>query len=422
MLRQGRSLRWYRNHWVAGLLMSLGVASAAAAAPAPAASVTLTVAHSWEPEFLQRQVSFDQEFMRRHPDIKVELINTASLDKYITMAAGNVLPDIIYVHYSWADTLIRQGFLLDLSRYLAATPGFGLNDFFPVALSPFRQGGRLYGLAYDAGPVVIYYIPEVFNQRGVMPPSREWRLDDFLLAARKLTLDRNGDGQVDFWGIDRMWDGEIINAPILASFGARFLNDERTEVLDPPDRASQALAWWSDLVRQWQVAPGVGRGNQFPSGNAAMTFGGSWMLRRWERAGGFVADVGHVPAGPAGQFVTVAGSGYAITASSAHKDAAWTYLSEYLGREGMDYMWGQSGRGSPARRSAWPSFEAVWSGKNVKVFREALGYGIYAPIVPREVDQLVWQRLNRIISGQESPQAAVEAARQQARPLLAAWR
>lgn len=389
-------------------------------AGAAAAPVSITVAHTWEPTFLERQKSFDAEFMKRHPDIRVEAITVGwGLDKYVTMAAGGVLPDVMYVHYSWTQPMIETGMLLDLSKSVAAARGFDFGDFFPVALSPFRKDGKLYGIAYDAGPIVIFYVPERFNQAGAPYPSKTWTLDDFLSTLRKLTVDRNADGNTDQWGIDRMWDGEVINAPVLASFGARLMNQAGTNVLDPPDKAIQAITWWSDLARQSQVAPQAGRGGQFEAGKAAMTFGGSWMLTRWEKIGDFQADVGHVPAWPAGQFVTVAGSGYGISATSRHQQAAWTYLSEYLGKEGMDYMWGKSGRGSPARRSAWPSFEEAWKGKNVSVFRESLEYGIYAPIIPQEIDQVIWTQLNKVIAGQESPQNAVAIARQQAQAVLA---
>jgi multiple sugar transport system substrate-binding protein len=37
-------------------------------------------------------------------------------------------------------------------------------------------------------------------------------------------------------------------------------------------------------------------------------------------------------------------------------DAAWIYLNEYISTGGQNYMWGITGRGSPARLSSWPSY------------------------------------------------------------------
>ena len=51
-----------------------------------------------------------------------------------------------------------------------------------------------------------------------------------------------------------------------------------------------------------------------------------------------------------------AGSGYAITRDSKNADAAWIYTNDYLSTAGQSYMWGITGRGSPARLSAWPSY------------------------------------------------------------------
>lgn len=52
------------------------------------------------------------------------------------------------------------------------------------------------------------------------------------------------------------------------------------------------------------------------------------------------------------------------------------------------------------------------------VSRSARLYGVYAPIVPLAVEPAVWQHLNRVIAGTESPQSAIASAREQARTLL----
>lgn len=62
------------------------------------------------------------------------------------------------------------------------------------------------------------------------------------------------------------------------------------------------------------------------------------------------------PKGPKAHKTFSAGSAYMITRDSKNPDAAWIYMNEYLSTAGQSYMWGLTGRGSPARLSAWPAY------------------------------------------------------------------
>jgi len=62
-----------------------------------------------------------------------------------------------------------------------------------------------------------------------------------------------------------------------------------------------------------------------------------------------------------------------ITRDSKNPDAAWIYLNEYLSTAGQAYMWGSTGRGSPARLSAWPSYlESQFAPEGAKNIEESM--------------------------------------------------
>ena len=89
----------------------------------PAAEVTLSVAHAWDATFFERQKQFDALFTKRHPTIKIAAENTPWGDlrqKYLTQAAGGALPDISYIHFSWAQQMIKAGLLKSLDEYINA--------------------------------------------------------------------------------------------------------------------------------------------------------------------------------------------------------------------------------------------------------------------------------------------------------------
>ena len=83
---------------------------------------------------------------------------------------------------------------------------------------------------------------------------------------------------------------------------------------------------------------------------------GTWATPPIQAGSKFKWDMAKFPKGPKAHVMASAGSGYGITRDSKAADAAWIYLNEYLSTAGQAYMWGITGRGSPARLSAWPSY------------------------------------------------------------------
>ncbi len=95
------------------------------------------------------------------------------------------------------------------------------------------------------------------------------------------------------------------------------------------------------------------------------------------------------------------GSGYAIAQTSEQKDAAWIYLNEYISEAGQNFMWARTGRGSPARSSAWKYYtesEFAPDGAD-KILPSLEQYGsgdvLYLPQTTKALDtvQPIWDRV-----------------------------
>jgi multiple sugar transport system substrate-binding protein len=144
----------------------------------PAAKVTLSVAHAWDATFFERQKQFDALFMKRHPNIEIKGENTAWGDlrqKYLTLAAGGALPDISYIHFSWAQQMIKAGLLKSLDDYIAAEKDFKLEDFFPASLPSYKRDGKLWVVPYDEGPMILYYNKDLFDRLAWLTPATPGR-------------------------------------------------------------------------------------------------------------------------------------------------------------------------------------------------------------------------------------------------------
>ncbi len=364
------------------------IAMAACAPPVPAASddtgtmeqVTVSTAQVWEAAFQVTQREFDANFMEKNPDILIEPVyNTWSDHNQVvpTWAAADTLPDIIYVHGSRAFPWAFEGISVSLQSHADADPEFNIAGVWEEALRLYRFKGEQHGIPYDHGPIILAYNKDIFDGAGVDYPTEEWTIDDLVETAIALT-DLESEQKVWGWRGGMPNFGNGTNPNMLNSYGANLYNEEETAIeLDSP-AAREAVQIWVDLIHVHKAAPTPAESEAFEqnvwiSGRAGMDLFASWNTPTQAAFANYNWDVAPWPAGPEGQFCGSFGSGFSITKNSANPAAAWRYLSDYLSKEGMEFMWGSSGRGSPARAEAYQSWiDSDIAPANAQYFLDAL--------------------------------------------------
>lgn len=132
--------------------------------------------------------------------IEIALQPFTGQDKLYAMMAAGQPPDIFYTNTVIRDHLAAEGRLLDM-RVASA------NDSFIGRLWPdvYRQGlsadSGLYSIGNWSFTAGVYYNKDLFDRAGVQYPDSAWTWSDFLLAAKRLTVDRNGDGDPEQYGV-----------------------------------------------------------------------------------------------------------------------------------------------------------------------------------------------------------------------------
>ncbi|MCY3658966.1 MAG: sugar ABC transporter substrate-binding protein [Caldilineaceae bacterium] len=379
-----------RRRFLAFSGVAAGAAALAACAPptAPAADadgmsaepVTVSTAQVWEAAFQGHQQEFDTNFMEENPDIVLEPVyNTWSDHNQVvpTWAAADTLPDIVYVHGSRAFPWAFEGITVSLQSHVDADPDFNIAGVWEEALRLYRFEGEQHGIPYDHGPIILGYNKDIFDAAGVAYPTEDWTIDDLVETSIQLT---NTDGDTKVWG----WRGNMpnfgngTNPNMLNTYGANLYNDEETAIeLDTPE-ARVAVQIWVDLIHEHGAAPTPAESEAFEqnawiAGNIGMSPFASWNTPTQYSFANYAWDVAPWPAGPAGQSCGSFGSGFSITKNSSDPAAAWRYLHSYLSKEGMEFMWGSSGRGSPARASAYQSWlDSEPASDNAHYFLHAL--------------------------------------------------
>ncbi len=398
----------------------------------PSSKVTLSVAHAWDATFMERQKQFDTLFTQRHPNIEIKAENTPFgefIQKYTTQAAGGTAPDIIYTQFSWAQQLIKSNIFIPVDNFIKAESAFNLDDFTKASLMSYQRDGKLWLIPYDEGPANLYYNKDLFDAGGVPYPNENWTLDDLKAAALKLT---KGEGPNKIFGLGELpsMGDSLVAPPYLMPFGGGYLKEPKEdEYIGNTPESIAAMEFWQELRDKKAVPSPADMQNvawpAFQFGKIAMTQQGSWATPPIAAGSKFKWDIMRWPKGPKAHVTFSAGSGYGITKDSKNKEAAWIYLNDYLSTAGQAYMWGITGRGSPARLSAWPSYiNSKFAPAGAKWVEDAMKNGIAShdildmPTGPK-VTQAAGAIWDQVVAGQMSVKDALNAIKAAVDPIIA---
>lgn len=324
--------------------------------------VNLTFGFTWDAAFRPVQEEFNDNFLADNPGISIEANYSTWADHNNTVpvwAAAGTLPDIIYVHGSRVAPWAAEGIIDSLQAFVDADPEFNVEGIWEEALRLYRVDGELVGIPYDHGPLILGFNKDIFDAAGMDYPNEDWTMDDLREAAIALT-----DAENSVWG----WSGELdLGAggagAFLGGWGGTTMNEDETAMTLDSDEAKEALNFWYTLIHDEGAGPDAADAESFGGPNGpwlqglcAMAVVPSWETPGLSRDATFAWDVTAWPEGPVKRETGSFGSGFGITGTSENRDAAWSYMREYLSKEGMETVWGVTGRGSPAREDAYPSW------------------------------------------------------------------
>lgn len=317
-----------------------------------------------------------------HLDFALEFVPyDETVTRTLVGASSGDLPDIIMCSTDHTPTLITSGLLMDVSENIAADGDVEPDDFAPGVAEGFNMFGKWWGFPYDVSTWAVYYNKDMFDAAGVAHPpafgGTPWTWEQFVDAATKLTKP-NGEQ----WGVT--WGTPLTNQYLTSNFifsagGRNFSDDLRRCIIGSPEAAA-GVQFMIDLIHKHKVAPtpaevAGGEINYFESGLSAMRLDGQWALGQTSRNVDFNFDVTYLPLGPTKQLVT-GGSGFAISASTQHPEAAWQFLRTFTSNAVLSQMIGATGRGIPARLSAKQSYIDAAATPNAAIFPEQLTYAI----------------------------------------------
>ena len=179
--------------------------------------VTLTIIHEHTEENAKAVTSSRmfrkcmEEFMALHPNIHIEetaLGSTDASQKLSVLAAGDSLPDIVYLYNGLFTSIVGENMLADITDALDPTT-------FRDGLSTFSHDGKVYGVPIKYSTYCyMYYNEEMWKQAGYETFPATW--GELLEAAQSEYFTSNGITPVIFANMaDGTWGTYLYLNPIL---------------------------------------------------------------------------------------------------------------------------------------------------------------------------------------------------------------
>jgi multiple sugar transport system substrate-binding protein len=313
-----------------------------------------------------------------NPTIQVTMEVTPEYWTKIPSAfSAGTAPDIIYNTVTETTSTFGQlGMYLPLDDYLKNSSSVKASDFFQPVWNTAVWDGKTWVIPYNWSDIGVVYNKTMFDTAGVAYPQAGWTWDEFLTAAKALTI-----GTTQFGFYDDSWP--YLGAfPFILSNGGLILAPDKSEVVVGKDAAGlEALTFYINLVRTEKVAPTAtelgGNTNPFSTGLVAMQVVRSWAPSTFTQiAPDLKYGVTSMPM-KTKRINYFEGAGFGINSKSTHPDEAWKFI-EFLVSESQQKAMGDLQVYFPAREST--IHEIQWS-EPMQAFLDEAQYGLDLQVV-----------------------------------------
>ncbi len=297
-----------------------------------------------------RQVFIDKygaTFSTNYPQYKILPIHGDNA-KVLTLLSAGTPPAAHFVAADSNAEFVEKGVLLDI-RPLMERDGLKMDAFFGATADAMYYKGGLYGLPGYINQSLVFYNPNIFAQAGIpIPPEKAsptWSWEAIRSLARKFTIDANGDGTPEQWGVSNGPSGSI--ASLLSGFGGRWFDKDIKRFTGDSAAGLACLRFWAD----WFLLDGTINSSITPWNNqkAAITvFRGANAIPVWEDRK-YSWDIAPMPWG---QITDLVGTNFRFFAGNQDIEAAWSYIKPLVYNPDLAAELASVFGGLPSLRSA----------------------------------------------------------------------
>lgn len=366
--------------------------------------------------------------------VKMELAPESTVHEKLAMEfAGNTgAYDVAMIGFAQYPEFARAEFITSLEPYIskeADNKWLDLKDFFPGYLASLKVGEELYGLPVFLWGGCLMYRKDLFDKYGIKVPQT---MEELAIAAEKLTLDTDGDGKTDLYGISmRGAKGPFStgSAAFAYSFGGDFLNKEMKPQLTE-SKFLKGVDLYVKLLKDYGAPGAAGHDwmevqELFVKGKVAMIVEASDYAGRIEdpQISDIVGKVGYTTIPKAlrapGYMFT---GGWAMVSSSRNKDAAWKFIQWSTSKATQMKTIASGKRTCATSQAVWESKEFGDLHPFLPVLKEALNeaHSEYFPHISEYTEVMLTYTgyVSEAIAGKITTKEAMEKANSEITEIL----
>jgi len=326
------------------ILLAITLVGALLAANATAQGIVLDMP-SWqatEPGTADWFRALIAEFESQNPGVTIDFAHEPFAgynDKLVTRFAAGDPPDILHLPAANIMIYAQEGWLLPLDERMAASNSPVLDEWTPVQSGCEYEGQTICVIVLGYG-YVLGWNQAAFEEAGLSgPPTNSAELIEY---AKKLTIDRDGDGNIDQYGFVFPTVTHAGVETTVTSF--LFEADPDGHWVDSEgqlnrDAIKSAWSVLSQLVQDGSVPMGVdnnGKRQFFVEGRAAMMLEGPWIQGNIDTAADGIRE--HLRVAPTPTSGTVYGGASNVLAIPVGldpkiEDLAWKFIDLFTSQE-----------------------------------------------------------------------------------------
>lgn len=371
-------------------------------------------------------------FHQKHPEISTEVVYIPDAGDYrkrlsADIAAG-IPSEVVLLNYRRIAPYVAKDGFEPLDSYVVNSDVIHQEDFYAEAFDAFNWQGSQWCIPQNISSPMVYFNKKIFDEAGVAYPVDGWTLDEFVKTAQSVTLDTNGDGTTDIYGVGTESSLIRMTPFVWMNGGELFDNSEAPTrlALDTPE-AKEALQWFVDLQTKYQVAPdsvneeSESSESRFLNGRLAMFLDSRRAVPEFRTISDFDWDVASLPVGK--EAISVLHSdGFCITKASKGKDAAWKFIEFATSEEGQTVL-ARTGRTVPSIKSIAESpayLEPTALPANSQAWLDAIPTIRPLPVLAAwpDIESILNNELTLAFMGGQSVEEAVENAQNQVAEFL----
>lgn len=337
-------------------------------------------------------------------------------------------PDVMLLNYRRIAPFADEGALTPVGSYLAESTVIKQADFYQPAMEAFRYKDALWCIPQNVSSLAVYYNKALFDAVGLAYPVDDWTWDDFVAAAKALTVDKDGDGVTDQYGVGV--DPILYRlAPFVWQAGGELVDDPAHPArlaLDSP-AALDAFQWFVDLQIKEKVVPDAAAEaardseSRFLDGTLGMYFNSRRPVPTLRTIQAFDWDVAPLPRGALPATVLHA-DGYCLSAKSTDKEAAWKFIEFANSPKGQQIV-ARTGRTVPSLRSVAESsafLDPAQKPAHSRVWLDAVPTARTAPAISNwpAIEDAASKEVERAFYGQATVEEAAAAAAAVTQPMF----